>query len=561
VNSPIEQFLEQYYFRHPVNATFTGMRLHDHEYPDWTREARDDEQDEFEALTVALDDAYPPSEDWAELARNAPALDAELCRASLDVRQLEFESRYFHDKNPALWTGEALFGVIGLMLRPPMPVEEAFASIAMRLHDMPRFLGDMRETITEAMPPQWVERAARESRVGADLLRTRLSMWLDAHGADEASRAWVLEAGEVAAASLSDTAIWLEALPRDEQASMAIGAEAYGILLKRGHCCDTDADTLLQRVQDAMPAAQERFEALAIEVAGSPEGLSEALADDAPSANDFLAAFSDKWEACREFAADHDLVEWGDWPLRYAPIPAWAADAAPQLYFLFYRSPAPLEPRDEHLYLVTPVDGAVPDHERTRRLRAWNHSVITLNHVVHHGALGHHVQNWHATHRSTSRIGTIAAVDCASRIGLFQGGSMAEGWACYATELADELGFLTPLEQASEQQSRVRMLARAIVDISLHTGKMSFEDAVDYYVGEVGMPTAAAHGEAIKNSMFPGTAVMYWLGTQGILDLRDALRSRDGAGFSMRAFHDALLSRGSVPVLLAAKLLLAEDAP
>ncbi|MFN5598942.1 MAG: DUF885 family protein, partial [Gemmatimonas sp.] len=318
MNSPIEQFLEQYYFRHPVNATFTGMRLHDHEYPDWTREARDDEQDEFEALTVALDDAYPPSEDWAELARNAPALDAELCRASLDVRQLEFESRYFHDKNPALWTGEALFGVIGLMLRPPMPVEEAFASIAMRLHDMPRFLGDMRETITEAMPPQWVERAARESRVGADLLRTRLSMWLDAHGADEASRAGVLEAGEVAAASLSDTAIWLEALPRDEQASMAIGAEAYGILLKRGHCCDTDADTMLQRVQDAMPAAQERFEALAIEVAGSPEGLSEALADDAPSANDFLAAFSDKWEACREFAADHDLVEWGDWPLRYA---------------------------------------------------------------------------------------------------------------------------------------------------------------------------------------------------------------------------------------------------
>ena len=559
MNSPIEQFIEQYFFRHPVNATFTGMRLHDHEYPDWTREARDDEQDEFEAITVVLDDAYPPSEDWAELARNAPALDAELARASLDVRQLEFESRYFHDKNPALWTGEALFGVVGLMLRPPMPAEEAFASIAMRLHDMPRFLGDMRDTLTETLPPLWVERAAREARVGADLLRTRLAMWLDAHGADDASRLWVIEAGEVAAAALSDAAAWLESLPGDDRASMSIGAEAYGILLTRGHFCDTDADTLLQRAQELMPAAQERFEALAIDVAGSVEGLSDALADDAPSASGFLTAFTDKWEACREFAADHDLVEWGDWPLRYVPIPAWAADAAPQLYFLFYRSPAPLEPRDEHLYLVPPVDGALPENERTRRLRAWNHSVITLNHVVHHGALGHHVQNWHATHRSTSRIGLIAAVDCACRIGLFQGGSMAEGWACYATELADELGFLTPLEQASEQQSRVRMLARAIVDISLHTGRMSFDDAVDYYMGEVGMPAPAARGEAIKNSMFPGTAVMYWLGTQGILDLREAVRARDGASFSMRTFHDALLSRGSIPVLLAAKLMLAED--
>lgn len=558
MTSPIDQFLEQYYFRHPVNATFTGVRLHDHELPDWTREARDDEQDEFEALTVALDDAYPATAEWGELARTPAQLDAELARASMDVRQLEFESRFFHDKNPALWTGEALFSVIGLMLRPPVTVEEAFASIAMRLHDLPRFLEDMPGTITEPMPAPWVERAVRECEVGATLFRGRLGMWLDAHGADEASRFWVLEAGEVAAKALDTAAAWLRAQPPVPDASMSIGAEAYEVLLRRGHFCAEDAASLLQRAQDALPAARERLEALALDAVGTVEGLGDALADDHPGANSFLAAFADKWEQCREFAADHDLVEWGDWPLRYVPIPAWAADAAPHLYFLFYRSPSPLEARDEHLYFVTPLDG-VPPAERERRLRVWNHSAITLNHVVHHGALGHHVQNWHATHRSRSRIGAIAAVDCASRIGLFQGGSMAEGWACYATELADELGFLTPLEQAAEQQSRVRMLARTIVDISLHTGLMSYEDALDFYVAEVGMSQAAAAAEATKNSMFPGTAVMYWLGTQGILQLREAMRAREGASFSFRAFHDALLSRGAIPVPLAANLLLAES--
>lgn len=559
MNSPIEQFLEQYFFRHPVNATFTGVRLYDHELPDWTREVRDDEQDEFEALTIALDDAYPPSEAWGELARNPAHLDAELARASMDVRQLEFESRFFHDKNPALWTGEALFGVIGLMLRPPATVEEAFASIAMRLHDLPRFLADMPPTLTEPMPPQWVARAVRECAVGADLFRSKLAMWLDAHGADEASRMWVLEAGEVAAAALDTTAAWLAAQPVQHEASMSLGAEAYHVLLRRGHFCEVSADALLERAQQALPDARERFESLAIEVAGSVEALAEALADDHPAPAGYLSAFAEKWEQCREFAADHDLVTWGAWPLRYVPIPAWAADAAPQLYFLFYRSPAPLESRDDHVYLVSPIDPPVGEAERERRLRQWNHSAITLNHVVHHGALGHHVQNWHATHRSTSRIGSVAAVDCASRIGLFQGGSMAEGWACYATELADELGFLTPLEQASEQQSRLRMLARAIVDISLHTERMTFDDAVEFYEAEVGMPHGAATAEAVKNSMFPGTAVMYWLGTQGILDLREAVRARDGAAFSYRAFHDALLSRGSIPVLLAARLLLAED--
>src|SRR5947207_8706216 len=104
----------------------------------------------------------------------------------------------------------------------------------------------------------------------------------------------------------------------------------------------------------------------------------------------------------------------------------------------------------------------MPPAEQARRLRATNDSVIKLNHVVHHGAIGHHVQNWYAF-RAASRIGQVAAADCASRIALFCGGTMAEGWACYATDLMDEFGFLTPLEQYSQFHSRLRMAARALV--------------------------------------------------------------------------------------------------
>lgn len=132
---------------------------------------------------------------------------------------------------------------------------------------------------------------------------------------------------------------------------------------------------------------------------------------------------------------------------------------------------------------------------------------------------------------------------------------MAEGWACYATGLMEEFGLLTPLERLSEQHSRVRMLARAIVDIELHVGEFSLDDAKQFYRNEVGMPVETAAAEAIKNSMFPCTAVMYWLGTQAVRDVRDRLHARDGTAFSLRTFHDALLSRGSVPVLLVASLL------
>ena len=530
------------------------MHAHDHQLPDWSRAARDTEVAELAELHDALYSAAPRGSD-AHLAKDDNALDAELARANIDVRILETQSRFFHDRNPALWTGEAIFGVVSLLLRPTQPLEGCTAAITARLHAIPAFLGAMPTALTEPVPAIWIDRAMREARVFAAFLRNQLHLWCSEHQVAEAQRQSLHEAAANAAQAFDIAANWLEQLPRDVQSGYAIGAESYDILLQRGHFCMQSASALLQRVLGDMPAEQARLHTLATAVAGAPEALGAALAEDRPSEAGYLAAFTSQFEACRALALQHDQVEWPNWPVRYVPIPMWARDIAPQLYFLFYRSPAPYEPRPEHLYLVTPVDDSIAPEERERRLKAWNHSTITLNHVVHHGALGHHVQNGHATHRSRSCIGTIAAVDGASRIGMFLGGSMAEGWACYATELADELGFLTPLERAAEQQSRVRMLARAIVDIRLHTGEFSFAEAVAYYVQEVGMPEAVAVGEATKNSMFPCTAVMYWLGTQGILDLRHTMRARPE--YSPRRFHDALLSRGSIPVALAAQLLTA----
>jgi uncharacterized protein (DUF885 family) len=233
--------------------------------------------------------------------------------------------------------------------------------------------------------------------------------------------------------------------------------------------------------------------------------------------------------------------------------PAWTADAAPHLYYLHYRSPAPFDPVGTYDYVV-PALPTEPERAE-QHLRVWNNSTIKLNHVVHHGAIGHHVQNWYAYNQQRSRAGNVAGVDCANRIGMFLGGTMTEGWACYATDLMEELGFLTPLERVSQQHTRVRMLARAIVDIELHQGTMSFADAVRFYEEQVGMSPEAAKAEAVKNSMFPCTAIMYWLGTQGIHDLRDEMKRREGPRFSLRRFHGELLGYGSIPVPLVARMM------
>ena len=113
---------------------------------------------------------------------------------------------------------------------------------------------------------------------------------------------------------------------------------------------------------------------------------------------------------------------------------------------------------------------------------------------------------------------------------------------------------MRPDESIAQQHTRARLLARAVVDIGLHDRSLSFDDTVAIYRDRIGLTPDAALGEACKNSMFPGTAVMYWLGTEAIHRLRRDRERADGSAFSLRRFHDRLLSFGSIPVPLIARV-------
>ena len=193
------------------------------------------------------------------------------------------------------------------------------------------------------------------------------------------------------------------------------------------------------------------------------------LADRHPTTEDYLAALT---SGCGTRAGraprSSTSLTWPEYPIRFVPIPPRMQDAAPLLYYLYYRSPAPFDRLQMHEYHVAPMDLKLLLREQLERLRATNTGVIKLNHVVHHAAIGHHVQNYYAYH-GVSEIGRVAAVDCASRIGMFLGGTMAEGWACYATDLMEEAAGSSrprsPWRTAAEPA-----LARAVADIRLHEG-------------------------------------------------------------------------------------------
>ncbi|HUQ80841.1 MAG TPA: DUF885 family protein [Gemmatimonadaceae bacterium] len=546
----IDDFFTHYYARRPVNATFTGVHAYDDALPDWSLDGLDALDDEMRSLGSALEAEYPAPASATAFRSNPDLLDAELARAFLDVQRAENASMHGPRGNPALWTGEAIFSIIALMIRDFAPVESRVCTAMERLQRIPEAFARLHGRA----PQSWVAKAVRECDGANVLLSSGIERWLaDAtlpH--DDAQRTRRLAAQTHAA--FRALASQLDSMPKAPESAMSCGPDLFDLLLSRGHFCTRSRADLLADAKDRFEAARAELDVLARSVAGSWADAQIQLAADRPTPDEYFPAFERMWLACRETAERENVISWPDgWPIRYAPYPAWTADAAPYLYYLHYRSPAPFDPVAPYDYVVPPLPS--DPEEADQHLRVWNHSTIKLNHVVHHGGIGHHVQNWYAYNQQRSRVGKVAGVDCANRIGMFLGGTMTEGWACYATDLMEELGFLTPLERVSQQHTRVRMLARAIVDIELHQGTMSFGEAVRFYEEQVGMGAAAAKGEAVKNSMFPCTAIMYWLGTQGIHDLRDEMKRREGPLFSLRRFHGELLGYGSIPVPLIARMM------
>jgi uncharacterized protein (DUF885 family) len=192
--------------------------------------------------------------------------------------------------------------------------------------------------------------------------------------------------------------------------------------------------------------------------------------------------------------------------------------------------------------------------------------------AVHEGFPGH---DWHFKFMA-SRAGEISnirwltpgAVEDSSAM---WADSMAlEGWALYAEELMAEpvpnrrYGFYSPGEYLYELQGQLLRAVRIRVDVGLHTGRMSFDDAVDYFTEHVlfnpGARLRAASDPAAKAALdaatraiyryskWPTQAITYNLGKNAIIELRDACRAKTGASFSPRQFHERFMAEGPIPV-------------
>ena len=133
-----------------------------------------------------------------------------------------------------------------------------------------------------------------------------------------------------------------------------------------------------------------------------------------------------------------------------------------------------------------------------------------------------------------------------------------EGWALYGEEMLLREG-LYPLDSAGHGQvlrlARYRA-ARIGVDVNLHTGKWSFEQAVKYFMEAGGLDREAAEGEAAGAASSPTQKISYIIGKWQIMNLLGRYKDRAGDKFRLGQFHDDLIKNGSLPVSIIEWILL-----
>jgi uncharacterized protein (DUF885 family) len=133
----------------------------------------------------------------------------------------------------------------------------------------------------------------------------------------------------------------------------------------------------------------------------------------------------------------------------------------------------------------------------------------------------------------------------------------AEGWGLYAEQLADELGAYQddPAGRLGYVQSMLFRAARLVVDTGIHDRKWTRDQAIDYMVAVTGDQRSSMTTEVERYAVWPGQACAYMVGREEINRLRDKARAALGAKFDLKSFHDVLLTNGSMPFTVMARVI------
>jgi len=509
----------------PVAASQAGVFTHDQRYGRFSPDALHPHLAALKALGTALEEA------------GADALQDEIDRTALlnEVRVTlhRFEKERPQAKNPEFWISHLLGGLHHLLLRRDRTPAARAAALCGRLEDVSGLLKDARDSLSEPVRLH-AETALRMAEAGLVLIK-EIPAAVGAEVPAQTER--VTAAAAAAAAALTDFTHSLERWSETGSDLFAVGEDAFNFRLHYDHALRDTAPELWRYGHGLKDEILADLTARANRLDGKrpwPD-VADRLRQDHPPADALVAAYAKEMERAREFVAARRLAPIPDAPLNVVPTPAFLRPIIP---FAAYDSPGAYSPDRNGWFYVTIPSPELPAAQRERMLRDHCRHELAAT-ALHEGYPGHHLQ-----------LVTAQAQASDVRKNLWTPLTV-EGWALYCEDMMGEEGFYATEEERFFQ--RVHLLWRAVrvlLDVGLHTRGMTYEQGVQTMVDELHVDRANAEAEVRRYCAEPAYPLSYAVGRRELLRLRDAFKAAHGKKFSLRAFHDAILPYGGLPVSL-----------
>jgi len=261
-----------------------------------------------------------------------------------------------------------------------------------------------------------------------------------------------------------------------------------------------------------------------------------------PEKEKLLDFYKKEMEKARDFVKQKDLVTIPDGEkLEVIETPIFERNIIP---YGAYMPPAPFEEKQEGFFWVTPANENLPSDQQEQQLQGHNCFGAVLT-ALHEAYPGHHLQLVHSN-RVDSKVRR-----------LFGTSLFWEGWALYCEEMMYEQGFYTdPRTRLLKLKDQLWRGCRVVIDVGIHTRKMSFDEAVEMLVKVAKLEPVNAKAEVKRYTTDPAQPLSYSLGKMEILKLKDDYKNLKGKDFNLKSFHNKLVSYGSIPIKMVREKML-----
>jgi uncharacterized protein (DUF885 family) len=547
-----DEYFDQIYFKFaPSAGTSAGLHQYDPLLEDYSRAGVDTEIAALHAFEKRVEAVNPAG------LGEALAADRELVLSNIRGALLTLETIRPWEKNPDTYSGGISNSVYVIMIRKFSSPDDRLRSVVSREEKMPAVFAAARANLKN--PPRIYTEIALEQLPGIISFFQNDVPAAFAGATDPALKAEFAKSNAAVIAGLQSYADWLKSdLLSRSNGDFRIGADTFSKKLLYDEMVDTPLDRLLEIGWANLRKNQAEFNRVAkeLEPAKAPADVLAELAAMHPAPDKLLQSFRDTFDGLIAFIQTKHIITI---PSDVRPTLQETPPFMRATTFASMDTPGPFEKVATEAYFNVTLPGPHDTPEEIEgRMASFNIGTIVST-STHEAYPGHYIQFlW--VNRAPTKVRMLLGAS-----------SNAEGWAHYCEQMMLDEGYGQPGTGAKDAreakfirlgqlQDALLRNARFIVGIEMHRGKMTFDQAAEFFVKEGFQSKQVGLVETKRGTADP-TYLYYTLGKLEILKLREDVMKKEGSAFSLEQFHNNFMKQGFPPIKIVRQAMLGNNSP